>query len=298
MLQKLTNFIVVTVILLRFTTAKFVFRSLDHLRLSSVNDVITENGKKSEKVIKTKQDDIINSDSPFVYWPADKNVKSRTKFQNKSPNNDLINLDPDRILYTADSLGNPFTAPDRCVRIASDLTYLCDPDNILSQQEQLQLNTKLKQFPTKNFHYCPDSRQYGLKVGMLLVNNILVPFPKSLDDAAQLLCQELIDKWGLGNKDCNDGIMVLYIKNNNAIFIATKDANDTLLSTDKITNIEEIFTNNLNTNNNDYRSLSDLVDNLSDALPKKTEGTKWSVIIPCAIVILYLVGVGAMYKIS
>lgn len=86
MLQKLTNFIVVTVILLRFTTAKFVFRSLDHLRLSSVNDVITENGKKSEKVIKTKQDDIINSDSPFVYWPADKNVKSRYVCHNAAQN--------------------------------------------------------------------------------------------------------------------------------------------------------------------------------------------------------------------
>lgn len=83
--------------------------------------------------------------------------------------------------------------------------FLSDPDSLLSNQELITLNEKIKKISK------------SLEIGVLIIrkmsSNFLSPF-RDQDQAAHEFAKSVFDRWGIGSKETNNGLL---------IFISTLD---------------------------------------------------------------------------
>ncbi|CDJ41664.1 hypothetical protein ETH_00010430 [Eimeria tenella] len=91
------------------------------------------------------------------------------------------------MLYSAATFPNPFVEPERCAFAARKThSWLCDPEKLLPPLEEAELELALLRLRDERAHECADGKLHHFQV---------------------------IEKWGIGNKSCHDGMVLMFVKN-------------------------------------------------------------------------------------
>ncbi|SBT70769.1 conserved Plasmodium protein, unknown function [Plasmodium malariae] len=138
--------------------------------------------------------------------------------------------------YDELSFPNPFDHPEECVlSLGISHSWLCDPSHLLSLEDQLNIEAILLKIRDMNFHKCSDNGTYYYQVSVAIVPQIFVGKNSSYEKSANHFSQNLLRKWGIGNKECHDGILLVYIKQLGSFIVAKREGVE-----DKFVNEKEI----------------------------------------------------------
>ncbi|CRG97822.1 conserved Plasmodium protein, unknown function [Plasmodium gallinaceum] len=130
--------------------------------------------------------------------------------QDLEENDDYFNIDN---IYDEMSFPDPFIQPEECVlSLGISHSWLCDPSRFLNLNEQLNVEAALLKIRDTNFHKCSNNGIYYYQVSVALVPQIHIDKNNSHEKSAQIFAHNLLRKWGIGNKECHDGILFVYIK--------------------------------------------------------------------------------------
>ncbi|SBS86525.1 hypothetical protein PMALA_016390 [Plasmodium malariae] len=124
--------------------------------------------------------------------------------------------------YDELSFPNPFDHPEECVLS-------------LGLEDQLNIEAILLKIRDMNFHKCSDNGTYYYQVSVAIVPQIFVGKNSSYEKSANHFSQNLLRKWGIGNKECHDGILLVYIKQLGSFIVAKREGVE-----DKFVNEKEI----------------------------------------------------------
>eukprot|EP00366_Plasmodium_knowlesi_P002275 XP_002259772.1 hypothetical protein, conserved in Plasmodium species [Plasmodium knowlesi strain H] len=126
--------------------------------------------------------------------------------------------------YDEHSFPDPFVNPEECVlSLGISHTWLCDPSHILSLSEQLEVEAALLKIRDTNFHKCFNKGVFYYQVSVALVPEIIITKNSSYEKAVKSFSQKLLRKWGIGNKECHDGILLVYVKQLGRFIISTRE---------------------------------------------------------------------------
>ncbi|KAL8275869.1 hypothetical protein Esti_000205 [Eimeria stiedai] len=131
-------------------------------------------------------------------------------------------------LYTAATFPNPFTEPEKCTFSARQShSWFCDPEKLLSPQEQAELEVTLLKARDERAHTCADGQTHHfqaswscLYIAVTVMPSLLVPEGKSLQEASDDMAYQLLRQWGIGNKACHDGLVLMFVKNHLIVSLA------------------------------------------------------------------------------
>lgn len=153
------------------------------------------------------------AEAPRAFWPVEKGAKETKKIQNV--------LGP----YTELSIPNPFQEPLRCVQSTNAYTtWLCDPDMLLSFDEQANIESKLLRIRDRTVHKCSDGLLYSYQIAVVVVSSVAVsPANENPQEAAHKLAEKLLRRWGIGNKNCHDGMLLLFATNQNVASLVLRE---------------------------------------------------------------------------
>ncbi|KNA02313.1 hypothetical protein PVNG_01468 [Plasmodium vivax North Korean] len=124
--------------------------------------------------------------------------------------------------YDEHSFPDPFVNPEECV-LSLGHTWLCDPSHLLSLSEQLEVEAALLKIRDTNFHKCSNKGVFYYQAAVALVPEIVISKNSSYEKAVERFSQKLLRKWGIGNKECHDGILLVYVKQLGQFIIAKRE---------------------------------------------------------------------------
>merc|ERR1712007_291211 len=126
--------------------------------------------------------------------------------------------------YTAASFPNPFTQPELCTQFPKvSHSWLCDPDKLLTVDEQAYIEARLMQLRDTTQHVCKDGKKHFYQLGAAVAKDIAVAENQTAQEAADTMARDLLLQWGIGNKACHDGLLLLYVKNKGVVTLATRE---------------------------------------------------------------------------
>ncbi|GAB67021.1 hypothetical protein PCYB_103710, partial [Plasmodium cynomolgi strain B] len=126
--------------------------------------------------------------------------------------------------YDEHSFPDPFVNPEECVlSLGISHTWLCDPSHLLSLSEQLEVEAALLKIRDTNFHKCSNKGVFYYQVSVALVPEIVISKNSSYEKAVERFSQKLLRKWGIGNKECHDGILLVYVKQLGRFIISKRE---------------------------------------------------------------------------
>lgn len=107
---------------------------------------------------------------------------------------------------TLENYPNPFVHPSLCNRTGLKYSYICDPNKILSRSTADKIEDILNYQRHNSHHYCTDKGEVPYVLGLALINKL--PYGIS----AETFASQILEYWRLGNKNCNDGILLFFVK--------------------------------------------------------------------------------------
>jgi len=121
--------------------------------------------------------------------------------------------------YTFSSYPDPTQDPGRCGRKGPH-SWVCDPDHIISTSKADELEATLGHISQIPQDSCA---QGGYQMAIALMKKMDEGIGATRDVAvrAKMFAQHLHDKWGVGQKGCNNGILLLLSRDDRRIFIST-----------------------------------------------------------------------------
>ncbi|GAW81510.1 conserved Plasmodium protein, unknown function [Plasmodium gonderi] len=126
--------------------------------------------------------------------------------------------------YDEHTFPNPFVNPEECVlSLGISHTWLCDPSHLLSLSEQLEVEAILLKIRDTNFHNCANKGIYYYQVSVALVPEISISKNTLNEKSVEYFSQKLLRKWGIGNKECHDGILLVYVKQLGRFVVAKRE---------------------------------------------------------------------------
>nr|PVC52301.1 hypothetical protein MACL_00000849 [Theileria orientalis] len=106
---------------------------------------------------------------------------------------------------TLENFPNPFMNPIECNRINVEESYICDPDKILKTSEADRIDELLSLERLSSTHHCEGYGEVPYKIGVAIINSIA-------KEDVNTLADELLERWKLSHERCDDGILLLFTK--------------------------------------------------------------------------------------
>jgi len=127
---------------------------------------------------------------------------------------------------------NPYEHPQSCGLPEGQPGPLCDPDHILSNRGQQKILNVFEAIQKKTQLECADGRMRGFQPALAVVQRMSKQ--DWVDDdkgaTAREFATQLGNTWGVGDKGCNNGIMVFISIGDRYAYIKTAKAAKTLLT--------------------------------------------------------------------
>ncbi|EAN33574.2 phosphatase family protein [Theileria parva strain Muguga] len=131
---------------------------------------------------------------------------------------------------TLENFPNPFMNPIECNRVNVQESYVCDPDKVLNNSEADRLDELLSLERLNSIHHCEGFGDVPYKIGVALINRI----PR---EDLSTLADELLDRWKLSHQKCEDGIIIVYTKQDPDVVIKWNKGVEPYLSTKVVSSI-------------------------------------------------------------
>ncbi|KAL8425380.1 hypothetical protein Efla_003608 [Eimeria flavescens] len=119
----------------------------------------------------------------------------------------------DVAMHTDTSFPSPFEQPEKCVSFPSlSHSWICDPDQLLSPQEQAFVETRLLKLRDTAQSTCNESGNF-YQAAVAVASDIVVNENETPQEATDRFAGSLLRRWGVGNKGCHDGMVLAFVKN-------------------------------------------------------------------------------------
>ncbi|CAG9479955.1 conserved Plasmodium protein, unknown function [Plasmodium vivax] len=145
---------------------------------------------------------------PFVFGNSGEDKLKRAFLNVDTPwdNDDVLSKPPYSLYVTLENFPNPFIHPSLCNRNGLNYSYVCDPNKILSRSTADKLEEILSYQRRNSSHHCADRGEVPYVLGVALIERL--PYGVS----AETFSSQILEHWKLGNRNCNDGILLLFVK--------------------------------------------------------------------------------------
>ncbi|SCQ16617.1 conserved Plasmodium protein, unknown function [Plasmodium ovale] len=196
--------------------------------------------------------------------------------------------------YDDVSFPDPFVHPEECVlSLGISHTWLCDPSRMLTLEEQLNMEAALLKIRDTNFHRCSDNGVFYYQVSVALVPDLFVSKNSSGEKSAQNFAQNLLRKWGIGNKECHDGILLVYIKRFGSFIVAKREGvEDKYISE---TEIKKQFMHTYFATGSISKALMESLKLINKKLPSKPQELTNTAKMFLFLILLYIVSIAIVY---
>ena len=136
-----------------------------------------------------------------------------------------------------DEYPDPITQPFACGRSAP--SWVCDPERILSSNVTEQVDLVLKSISTQTSGLCgPGKRPYEMGVAVLgSMDRRQARQLGGFGEGAERFCQKIGNQWAIGNERCKNGIMLLFSRDDQVVFIKTGSGAKEVLTNENIADI-------------------------------------------------------------
>ncbi|SBT75030.1 conserved Plasmodium protein, unknown function [Plasmodium malariae] len=185
-------------------------------------------------VIRTK---IPIENPPFIFNSSDEN-EMRMFLDNEIPKDDTLKH-PYSQDVTLENFPNPFIHPSLCNRSGLKYSYICDPNKILSRNIADKVEEILSYQRRNSSHYCMDKGEVPYVLGVALIKKL--PYGISAD----MFGNQILDYWKLGNKNCNDGILLLFVKDDATFELKWKKGAQSIINFRTATSMNKSFNQNI-----------------------------------------------------
>lgn len=122
---------------------------------------------------------------------------------------------------------NPETDPAACRRseVATGRSHVCDADGMLSAKSRDVLEGIIQDVEAGRHPYvlmqCGSKGNEGFKVAIAVMRRMQVAPGGDEGHTAQTFAKQLHDEWGVGDKACNNGVLLLLAVENRQVYIST-----------------------------------------------------------------------------
>ncbi|GMH38633.1 hypothetical protein BSKO_06517 [Bryopsis sp. KO-2023] len=127
-------------------------------------------------------------------------------------------------VWTVENYPNPQKDLQSCGRNGTR-SWICDPNGFLPDSEQNIVEGLLKKIALAKESYskspCPSEKIPGFQVAVAIMNETVLDPNIDSKAAATKFAKDLLNKWGVGHSECNDGVLVAMMIENRKIAIAT-----------------------------------------------------------------------------
>ncbi|CDI84899.1 hypothetical protein, conserved [Eimeria praecox] len=111
--------------------------------------------------------------------------------------------------------------PLRRAQKALSHSWICDPDHLLSPEEQAFVEARLLKLRDTAQSKCNESPNY-YQTAVAVASDIVVNANETPQEATDRFAESLLRRWGVGNKGCHDGIVLAFVKNLKTVSLATR----------------------------------------------------------------------------
>lgn len=189
---------------------------------------------------------------------------------------------------------NPFVHPEKCVlSLGISHSWLCDPEQYLTLEDQLQIEAALLKIRDTNFHKCRNKKNYYYQVALAIVPQIVIKENKSFEKSAYIFANSLLRKWGIGNKACHDGILIVYIRQLGKFILAKREGVE-----DKYINETEIKNRFINTyfaSGSLSKALIETIELIHQKLPSQPQELTNTAKLFLLLIFLYITSIIILY---
>ncbi|SOV11481.1 conserved Plasmodium protein, unknown function [Plasmodium sp. gorilla clade G2] len=184
--------------------------------------------------------------APFVFNKKENDIKY---FLDKETPDDLLLNNSYSLDITLENFPNPFFHPSLCNRYGLRFSYICDPNKILSRNIADQIEEILNYQRRNSKHYCVD-KEVPYILGVALINKL--PYGISADTFAS----QIFEYWKLSNKDCNDGVLLFFVKEDTHFILKWKKGAQSIINFRTATSMNKSFNQYIRKYSLEYSILS------------------------------------------
>jgi len=131
-------------------------------------------------------------------------------------------MEPD---WNARNFPNPTSRDGSCGFEKGLSKWICDPDNVLSDDEFNEVEEAIKTLNLMSDSHCQDK---PIQVAVALVEKMT--FSGSKKEAAEVFARGLHDVWGVGDKECQNGVLYFISVNDRYQYISRGEGLRSVLS--------------------------------------------------------------------
>ncbi|WBY58421.1 MOLO1 domain-containing protein [Plasmodium yoelii yoelii] len=176
-------------------------------------------------------------------------------------------------IYDETNFPNPFESPEKCVlSLGISHTWICDPSNIIKLEDQLNIEAALLKIRDTNYHSCLSNENFYYQVAVAIVPDIFIRKNNSIEKSIQEFSQNILRKWGIGNKKCHDGILFVYIKRLGSFIVSKREGVEDKYINE--TEIKNIFMNSYFATGSISKALISSLNFINKKLPSKPQGSQ------------------------
>ncbi|EUD73153.1 hypothetical protein YYG_01188 [Plasmodium vinckei petteri] len=198
-------------------------------------------------------------DNNSVLYPLIQDLEEEEKVYSE-------NLD----IYDETNFPNPFESPEKCVlSLGISHTWICDPSNIIKLEDQLDIEATLLKIRDTNYHSCSSHGEFYYQVAVAIVPDIFVSKNSSVEKSIQEFAQNTLRKWGIGNKQCHDGILLVYVKRLGSFIVSKREGVEDKYIDE--TEIKRIFINSYIATGSISKALISSLNFINNKLPSRPQ---------------------------
>ncbi|CRG98983.1 conserved Plasmodium protein, unknown function [Plasmodium relictum] len=216
---------------------------------------------------------------PFIF-NNNKENGIRTFLDNQTPEEALLkhsySLD-----ITLENFPNPFIHPSLCNRNGLKYSYICDPNKILSKNTADKIEEILIYQRRNSSHYCID-KEVPYILGVALIKTL--PYGITADTFAS----QILEYWKLSNKNCNDGILLFFVKDDATFVLKWKKGAQSVINFRTATSMHKSFNQYIRRYSLEYsilRAVKLISEYLTEEIIPPTQTTQMVVALTIAIVV-------------
>lgn len=189
---------------------------------------------------------------------------------------------------------NPFVEPEKCVLyLGISHSWICDPQQYLTLEDQIAIEAALLKIRDTNFHKCSNKKDYYYQVALALVPQIIIKKNESFENASRAFAYNLLKKWGIGNKQCHDGILIVYIRQLGKFVLAKREGVEDAYINE--TEIKNKFINTYFATGSLSKALLEAIELIHTRLPSQPQELTNTAKLFLVLIILYVISIIILY---
>ncbi|CRG93219.1 conserved Plasmodium protein, unknown function [Plasmodium gallinaceum] len=182
---------------------------------------------------------------------------------------------------TLENFPNPFIHPSLCNRNGLKYSYICDPNKILSRNTADKIEEILIYQRSNSSHYCID-KEVSYILGVALIKKL--PYGVTADTFAS----QILEYWKLSNRNCNDGILLFFVKEDATFVLKWKKGAQSVINFRTATAMHKSFNQYIRRYSLEYsilRAVKLISEYLTEEIIPPTQTTQMVVALTIAIVV-------------